>query len=427
MPFLGMKGTGQFATDERPKNWREMILYLYPNGAAPLTAMLSMMGSETTDDYEFNWWTKTLPKQKIDVTAIYTDVALATAYSGDALTAGATVYVKGSEAQVSEFRPGHQVMLRQDGTSAVDTNGKVTDRVLNGASSYIAVRLLEDTDSSNDLDDVDIALIIGNVNSQGASIPQAISYEPEKFNNFTQIFRTPLSITRTARRTRLRTGDAYQEMKREALELHAIEMEKAFLWSIKSENTGSNGQPETTTRGLVPFIREEIADNVDDFQTNTTYSGKTWLQGGEDWLDEQLEKVFRYGDTEKLGICGSGALLGLNRLSKVTGQVQLTPMTTDYGLQVVNWLTPFGSIYLKTHPLYSYESSNRNAITILEPRKLKYRYIDDTTFISDPEDRVNRNRSVDGTEEEFLTECGLEQHHPPAFGELTGVGQDNSL
>uniref|UniRef100_A0A6M3JDD3 Uncharacterized protein n=1 Tax=viral metagenome TaxID=1070528 RepID=A0A6M3JDD3_9ZZZZ len=28
--FLGMRGTDDWATDERPLNWRQGILYLYP-------------------------------------------------------------------------------------------------------------------------------------------------------------------------------------------------------------------------------------------------------------------------------------------------------------------------------------------------------------------------------------------------------------
>lgn len=54
MAFLGMRGNGDWTTDQRPKNWREAILFRYPNGSAPLTAILSKMGSEKVDDPEFN-------------------------------------------------------------------------------------------------------------------------------------------------------------------------------------------------------------------------------------------------------------------------------------------------------------------------------------------------------------------------------------
>jgi hypothetical protein len=51
--FLGMRGNGDWVTDQRPKNWRETILFLYPNGSMPLTAIMSKMKSEKTDDPSF--------------------------------------------------------------------------------------------------------------------------------------------------------------------------------------------------------------------------------------------------------------------------------------------------------------------------------------------------------------------------------------
>ena len=54
MAFLGMRGSGDWATDQRPKNWREGILHLYPNGMAPLTAILSKMKEQSVDDPESN-------------------------------------------------------------------------------------------------------------------------------------------------------------------------------------------------------------------------------------------------------------------------------------------------------------------------------------------------------------------------------------
>ncbi|MEF8799060.1 MAG: hypothetical protein V5A79_06575, partial [Candidatus Bipolaricaulota bacterium] len=61
MAFFGTRATGDWQTDQRPKSWREMILYLYPNGMAPLTAIMSKMPSEQVDDAEFYWWTQVMP------------------------------------------------------------------------------------------------------------------------------------------------------------------------------------------------------------------------------------------------------------------------------------------------------------------------------------------------------------------------------
>jgi hypothetical protein len=424
--FLGMRGTGDWATDQRPKNWREAILYEYPNGSAPLTAIMSKLGSEKVDDPEFNWWTKTLPTQSGAIVAgeIYTDAIMSAAYASGAV-AGSVLYCKVAEAVAGQFRVGHQVLLRDESDYDVDVNAKVIAVQKNGASSCITVKLLEAdvaTTNSNDLSNADRILVIGNLNPEGAAMPDAVSYDPTKIYNLTQIFRTSLDITRTARLTKLRTGDAYKEMKRECLELHSIEMEKAFLWGIMTENVGANGKPERTTRGLINIIKTYAAANVNDYTLNATYTGQSWLEGGEEWLDIMLEKMFRYGSGEKLALAGSGALLGVAQLAKTNGQIQLTAETKAYGISVTTWVTPFGKINIKTHPLFSYEAANRNSMIIFEPASLKGRIITDTTFYSDGEKQNTGWTRKDGTNEEFLTEMGLEFHFPTGWGYLNGVG-----
>lgn len=50
-PVLGLRGTGSLSTpDVRPKNYREGILLLFPNASAPLTALLSKLSEQATDD-----------------------------------------------------------------------------------------------------------------------------------------------------------------------------------------------------------------------------------------------------------------------------------------------------------------------------------------------------------------------------------------
>ncbi len=44
--FAGIRGTGSFGTDERPQDFREMILWNAPNGSAPLFALMAKMKKE---------------------------------------------------------------------------------------------------------------------------------------------------------------------------------------------------------------------------------------------------------------------------------------------------------------------------------------------------------------------------------------------
>jgi hypothetical protein len=56
MAVAGLRGTGDFGTDERPKNFRQGILRYNPNGTAPIFALTSKAKKRTTNDPEFAWW-----------------------------------------------------------------------------------------------------------------------------------------------------------------------------------------------------------------------------------------------------------------------------------------------------------------------------------------------------------------------------------
>lgn len=430
--FLGMRGTGDWETNERPESWRQGILYLFPNGSMPLTAITSMMGSESIPDPHHHWWCKTMAGQAGSITAgeIYTD-AMMTTPVGNASVKGAVVYCKVTEAVAMEFRKDFTVLLRDTDDLDVDVVGEVISVAKNGNDSRIAIRLLEADDNSVDhgLSNVDRIVIIGAAQAEGAPMPEAITYNPTEVDNYAGIFEVSLDLTRTAIRTRLRTEDAYKEAKREALWMTGVLMEKSWFWSIPTESTDpDSGKKKRTTGGLRWFIKTYAPDNVDNFALNTDYAGFTWKQAGEDWLGDQLEKMFRYGAEEKLAICGSGALHGLEKLAKQNGNIQLqSGVDVGYGIKVTRWVTSQGTLLLKTHPLFSHEVTNRNIMFIIEPKDLRYRYIDDITFKPDPDFMKGGHSTHDARKESYLAEALLEFQFPEKDGYLTGIGLDNEL
>ncbi len=425
MAFLGMRGTGDWVADQRPKSWREQILYLWPNGMTPLTAIMSMMKSSKVDDPEFYWWEYLAGSVNGAVAQVCTLPDFSVNYAGGGVL-GDTIHLRVAAALVGSIRYGHQVLLRDASDPLVDVNAKVTHTMANGANSLITVELLENDDNAiaHDLTDCDHLIVIGNLNPEGGEMPDAVLWDPSKVYNRTQIFRNSLSISRTAMRTRLRTGDEYQKQKMEVLKQHSMEMELAFMWSILSERVGANGKLERTMRGLIPFIRQFAPANCVDYRVLNP--GVTWLTGGEDFLDTYLEVMFRYGSGERFALCGSGALLGINRLVKAVGNYEYTSETKSYGIQVVDWKTAFGTIHLKTHPLFSYDATTRNMIVLFEPKNLEYRFIDDTTFYPDDlKGHSGRGAGrLDAKDEEYLTECSLEMHYPQTCALFNGVGLD---
>lgn len=430
--FLGMRGNGDWVNNQRPTNWRQQILYLYPNGSAPLTAILSMMGSESVDDPQFNWWTQTQSAVGGTVAGVFTLPDLSVAYAGGGVP-GAVLYLQITTTLGNRVREGHQILLRDASDYRVDVVGKVIGVTRGAVTSVLAVRLLEADDNSpdNDLQNCDTFGIIGNINPEGGEMPDAIALDPVQVYNYTQIFRTPLSITRTARKTRLRTGDQYQKAKSEALEMHSWEMELAYLWGIRTQNIGDNGKPERTTMGVINFIRQFAPQNCSDYTLDPVYAGQDWDNGGEIWLKNMLEQIFRYGAEEKLCLCGSGFLLGIDTLANWGGWQQMSPGQKTYGMQIRQYLTPFGTINMKTHPLFSFDVTTRHMGVVIEPKEMTYKYIDDTAFYGEGNQKIHPEgygqRRVDGTNEEYLTECGLEFGLPQKCAVLNGVGLDNNL
>lgn len=433
--FLGMRGTGDFSSDERPQNWREMILKLFPTGAAPLTAIMSKLRSERTTDPQFNWFQKELAAQAGAVTNIYIDdLSTAYVYASHQSTygiVGQTLYVKVAEATANHFRAGHQVVLIDSNRSDVDVTAYVNSVTKAGANSKLVVTLLEADDNSSvsasyNLATVDYVKIAGNAQPEGANLPDSVVYDPSPLYNYTQIMMTTLSITRTAKKTRLRSADAYQEAKMEALQYHSIESERAFLFGERLSTTGANNKPLRFTRGILHWIKSDTDAVNSDFRIDSSYSGDTWEQSGEDWIDDNLETLFRWNDQKVLmGLCGSGFLRGVQKIAKASGQINLQPMSSAYGLQIKEWVTPFGTIALMTHPLFNFEATDRYRMISGDPRRLAYRYIDDVMFMKDPGEKVAGYTKRDATDEAYLSEAGLELHHAKSFASFNGGGQNN--
>lgn len=430
VPVLGMRGTGNWSdSDMRPKDWREMIAFLYPNGRASLTAILAMMSKERAKDPEFNWWT-----EELQAVSALGNVEFSPGVAWEHGTHGAgseddTVYFNlTTNADYAKFREGHVVMIR----FASATTGVIDDCraiVLTSPSTgLMTMKLLEDGADVDDtgLEGATIIINIGSAHAEGAGIPTALSTDPVKYTNFTQIFRTSLAITGTQLETDLRTSpEAYQKLKMQALERHGFEMEFAFLFGKKREEAGGTGNPRRFTDGIVNFIETNVSANIRNWMTDTGYgTGSAWKStNGVAWMEESLEQVFRFGSEEKLMLCGTTALLNLERLMKFESTINIEPVQNVYGFDLRRWTTSFGTIFIKTHPLFSSVSSLRHMGLILEPRNITYKHIKnrDTKFFPDKDGNNSGNR-IDGRYEEFLTECGLELMHPKTMMIMNNIG-----
>lgn len=371
MATLGMRGTGQFSAGTRPQNWRQTISLLFPNADAPLTAVLAMLPEEMTDDPKFNWFEKPLPPQRLTATASFTSGA-----TSIAVTAGDGYKVKAGAVLMDEL------------------TGEIMWATADGTSTQIQVDRGQGTSASASNGSADTILIIGSSHPEGADTPTAITYDPDELFNYTQIFRNSTSITRTAMNTRTRwsaSGKSLEEFQRETLEMHSIEMERSALFGARLEDT-NGAHPERTTGGSTYWITTNIFDPS---------GGIVSL----DAFENALEDAFENGSTEKLALAGNRAINTLNKLCRAHYTITAEPTTTTYGMKMTRFVTPYGELLIKQHPLLSNNASFNDWMFIYDTKNIKYRYLQnsDTTWKNNVQ-----NPGADGQASEFLTECGFE-------------------
>ena len=366
----GLRGTGTFGVDFRPKNYRELYSLLEPNGNAPLNALLSMTSSEATDDPEFLNFRDELPERKLIVNgavASTSTTAITVAAGNDNLFAVAgTILVNATTGEVMRC------------TSDSTATNLVVERNIGGTNHQIA-------DAAN-------LFISGSAFEEGASSPTGVSFDASVASNYTQIFRTAFKVTETLRATNLRTGDKEDEMATKALKMHMQDIERAMFFGKLHESNGSTAQPRRFTGGLTTQISSVI--------DRTSASGVM----NEDTFDRQLiENVFAFGSKQKIMFCGAKVAGHLQKF----GKDRWSPETVQgsYGVNLTEYTTFAGSLMVHLHPQFRQVPGMENAAVIIDFPYLKYRYMEgrDTSLLRD-----RQSADEDAVKHEYLTECGLE-------------------
>lgn len=381
----GLRATDDFGTDERPKNFREMILKRNPNGTAPITALMAKMKRENTDDPEFAWW-----DEPNDIIRLQLNGLVAT--TGTSFTVDSTdpdadnptnVY-----GQADNLVPG-DILQVESGDSAVYSPELLIVSSVTNSTTFSAKRGQCGSTAATIGDDVFLTKL-GNAFAEGTGAPTATSRNPTKYFNLAQIFKTTYDITNTTLKTRYRTGDPLRNDKQRKMWEHSASLERQFLWGLRHETTGDNGKPLRFTGGLREFIPGYVF--------STTPTAFTFL--------DNVYTVFDYdtgaGD-ERICFAGNGALNSLNKLAANEGQIQYVEEVKLFGMTLSRWRLPQGQLLIRTHPLMNRHGLYKNSMFIVDPTSIIYRPLRDTTF----KDNI-QNNDEDRRKGMWLTEAGIE-------------------
>jgi hypothetical protein len=250
--------------------------------------------------------------------------------------------------------------------------------------------------------DNDPLVIVGNVNEEFAGIRTMKTTGLTPMYNYTQIWRTPFGVSRTAQKTKLYGPSelSYQQMKK-GVE-HKKDMERSLIFGERKEDV-SGSHPKRATGGALSFL------------TANNYDASGALTQSE--FDNNIsEVVFKYGSKDKILYASARLLSVINGWA--LGKLMIDQEAKKFGLSVFKYVTPFGT-YNIINGMHTLEGAVYGGYgLILDPENIKYRPLEG----SDTSLRTNiQNNDADGRIDEYLTEGGLEVRNKETHAVLTGV------
>lgn len=402
--IAGLRGTGDYGADERPKDFREMILWQSPNGETPLTGLMSKMGSEGLTDPEFYWFEEEEEQVRIKIVGALTNVA-----TNAVVAAGTVADSTGALSAVAG-----DVYIVEDAYGRVNTNEIIVVTANPTTDTGLTIARGQRGSTAAAIPDGAHLLKIGTIFGEGTLSPKSTSKNPTRFDNQAQIFKTTYSVTNTDIKTKKRTGDVLANERKRKMFSHATALEYAYIMGRKFTDVDpSNNKPRRSCNGLLNMI----TSNKVHFGGG---GGVTW---NEDAFIDAISPCFDItgpglGD-DRIVLCGNGALTEMNKLVKNGSNTRFNfeGVLTSYGMKLNSFVIPQGRLLFKTHPLFNQHPKLRYAMLGINPGALKDRYLRKTTF----KDNIQPN-NADYKEGEWLTESAPELHFEKSHFYMTNVG-----
>jgi hypothetical protein len=362
----GLRGTGDWGVDERPKDFRNTILWMNPNGSAPIFAMTGRASEKTVSDPEYSWWaeTNTIVRLQTSGALIAGDTTITVNSVDPTATSFGVAY-----GTATHLKPGDLLLVEPPAGAFGTPEYLLVTEVLGDTGFTVQRGAAGSTPAS--IASGSFLLLIGSAYAEGTAAPRAVSRNPVKFSNYTQIFKTTYELTKTANVTEARTGDPWSNDKKRKMYDHSRDIEHTLLYAYrKTETTGDNGKPLRYTGGLRAFVP---ATNVTAFTVPATT----------DTILSALEPLWKFTASGELGgdtrVCftGMSGALAMAKIIKAEDSVQMQMGDTIkmWGLDFQELKMPWGRLLFKTHPLLSHHPTFKNSFYILDFAALKWCYM----------------------------------------------------
>lgn len=387
MAVQGVFASDQHIVGNRRGDFAGSLLQIMPEGSAPLFALSSGMESSDAHDVIVTWFEESHISGRLNIASFVTN--------GD----GVGVVVD----DASSIVPGTILMNERTGeyvlvTASVPSTNTIT--VTRNVTNSGAVTML----------DTDFLQRIGTAFEEGSSRPTAVVNLGYVRMNYCQIFRNTWSVTGTARAVDYYVASPPAKNKADAALFHAEDIERSMLWGGKAVGV-LNSAPFRLADGMYSMIDT----NVTPATSTTSYAE----------LDTFFQAIFgkniKGKPNERIAFTGNKGLGVLNdiALTHASSVMNLTPGQTSFGMKVTQWITPYGTVMLKTHPLFTESAHFTGDLLILHPGAVRTRYLRRTNI--DTYDANGQRAGVDADFGVYTTEVTFEYRAEITGGLFSGL------
>ena len=274
------------------------------------------------------------------------------------------------------------------------------------SNTLTVVRGYGSTAAQASIDDDATVLNLGPAMSENSSLRGVVSTQESSVYNYTQIFRTPISLSGTEAASKLHGGKDRGYQRRKASLEHKRDIARAMYFGQRKEDT-SAATPRRTMGGLLEFLG--TSDTV-------TFNSSTLPITYRNFDANVAKQAFAHGGQEKLLIAGPNLASAINcwAENKLVSDVD---SEATYGMRVKNLVTTYGDLKVIYDPLLDAGGYSGYGF-VIDPENLRYVYLDGR------DTKLNigvQNNDVDGVVDEYLTECSLEVRLPKTHLLITGA------
>lgn len=357
---------------------------LYMPSANPVTVITShMRRKREATQFQYDWLTKDEQPRSVTVLNAYTAGA-----TSIVLAAGHGDRIANNYVLLNKRTREHALvtLVSTDTLTVVRGIGGVQEAGLAGDSLEFQRAVFED----------------------GGGIGTLKSIKEDREFNYTEIIRTPFGFTGRQKNTSMYGGkDPMTERKWQGIE-HAHSIENALMFGRRHSRTGSGGKLQTFTGGVEFYLRSNVWDLNGNIPTERAFI-------------EWLEVAMLYGKggnlegtQTKYFFCSARWLTVIEQWAR--DKIEYRPLDKRVGLKVGFFDTAHGTVVLVKQPLFVGDHGGFGMLLDLNHVRYVYHSGRDTKLLEG-----RQANDVDGEQEEYLSDCGLELELEAAHSMVRGL------